>query len=188
MVSPRRTRPGSTTRAFMPRRRSARPLGEFTKRVASEPKRAVNFAPRVRHVGHLDDRRAERQSRSRRKVFRPQVEVDVELVPRESPPFPVGRQKRDHARVHERELRARVRGLAVLPSVRPPAVSDQALVEIELAFLENLSLALRRSANDQLDGSLGSRRPLDVRQAGLELRRRNVHVARHPACSMSSIR
>ena len=140
-------------------------------RVRAEARRELR-APRVRHVGHLDDRRAECEPRSRRKVLRPQVEVDVELVPRESPPFPIGRQQRDHARVHERELRARVRGLAVLPSARPPAVSDQALVEIELAFLENLSLALRRPANDQLDGSLGSRRPLDVRQAGLELRRR----------------
>ena len=124
-------------------------------RVRAEARRELR-APRVRHVGHLDDRRAECEPRSRRKVLRPQVEVDVELVPRESPPFPVGRQQRDHARVHERELRARVRGLAVLPSARPPAVSDQAVVEIELAFLENLSLALRRPANDQVDGSLGA--------------------------------
>ena len=44
IVSPRRTVPGWTTRAYMPRRRSARPLGWFTKRMAAEPKRAVNFA------------------------------------------------------------------------------------------------------------------------------------------------
>ena len=81
-----------------------------------------------------------------------------------------------------------VRSLAVLPSVRAPAIADQALVEIELPLLEDLPLALRRSADDQLDRSLGGGRPLDLGQAGLELGRRNVHVARHAACSMSSMR
>lgn len=45
--SPWRTVPGSTTLVFSPRSRSALPAGELTKRVAAEPKRAVNFAQPV---------------------------------------------------------------------------------------------------------------------------------------------
>src|SRR3954452_9179628 len=41
--SPTRTVPGTTTRAFIPRNRRARPSRELTKRIASSPNRATNF-------------------------------------------------------------------------------------------------------------------------------------------------
>lgn len=43
-MSPGRTRPGCTTRVFIPRSRSCRPCRELTKRMASAPKRPANFA------------------------------------------------------------------------------------------------------------------------------------------------
>ncbi len=43
-ASPGRTRPGCTTRVFIPRSRSCRPCRELTKPMASAPKRPANFA------------------------------------------------------------------------------------------------------------------------------------------------
>ena len=43
-ASPVRTVPATTTLAFTPRRRSSRPVSEFTNRRASRPNRAANFA------------------------------------------------------------------------------------------------------------------------------------------------
>ena len=157
-MSPVRTRPGSITRAFMPRSRRARPAGEFTKRIASDPNRPLNFAHPV-CGSSVTSMTAEpsAEARARRKILRPQIEIDVELISGKWPAFPLASDERDDAGVHQRELCRLVHGLLRGLCTRPPAIAYEALVQVEHGFLENFPLALCRPADDELYGPLGRR-------------------------------
>jgi hypothetical protein len=57
-----------------------------------------------------------------------------------------------------------------------PAVSDQPLVDVEKALLEDLSLTFGGSPYDELDRSLVARRLQNFRQARFELLGKDVRV------------
>ncbi len=106
-------------------------------------------APGVGQVGHLEDRRPRLQPRARWQVLVAQVEIDVQLVPGERPAIAMTGDEVDHPGVHERHLRESS-VVAVNVGARPPAVADEAVLEVEDAFLQDLALALRRTAHDEL--------------------------------------
>ena len=114
-------------------------------------------APGVRRLGHLDHRRAECEARARRKILRPQIEIDIELISGQWPAFPLASDERDDADVHQRELCRVVHGLLRGLCTRPPAIAYETLVQVEHGFLENFALALCRPADDELHGPLGRR-------------------------------
>ena len=99
-VSPVRMVPGWTTLALMPRRWSSLPTGELTKIIASRPKRATNLLQPVWGTGVTsNDRVADGQAGAGRHIFLAQVQVDIELVPRQGPAFLfLGDQGGRHAR------------------------------------------------------------------------------------------
>ena len=145
--SPERMVPPTTTRAFSPRIRWARPVGELIQRSASLPNRALNFAQPV-WGGSLTSMTAsaDRQPAPGRQPIEAQVEVDVDLVAGQGPARPIGLDRLEDADADQRQLGIRVRrpvrGRAAAAS--EPAVPDQADIRVEHRLGQDLALVHRR--------------------------------------------
>ena len=121
------------------------------------------LAARVRRRRDLDDGGSDRQPRARRRVVFAQVEVDVELVARESPTIRRLGHKRRSPRVHERDLSV------VIPTDRPPAIADQSLGFIELAPRQRFAGVDAGPPHDQLENADVGRRSANLLEPCFEL-------------------
>ncbi len=130
-MSPRRTMPGSTTRALIPRRLRCRFSLEFTNRWAAFPNRPLNLTQPSWGAADTSITAVPRESRvPGRQVRLGDVEVDVELVAGERPALPVAcRHEVDGTRVRQRQLRVGVRRAVIraLAPARVPVVADETL-------------------------------------------------------------
>ena len=102
--------PRAPTFALTPRRFSAIPAGEFTKRTASTPNRSRNLAqPRCGSAVISITAVPERESCPGRQVVAAQIEIHIELVTGERATLPAVGDERGRAGVHERELHVGMR-------------------------------------------------------------------------------
>src|SRR5690606_6767480 len=128
-------------------------------------------ASSVRLRGDLDDGRAGGQPGAGRQIVSAQIQVGVELIPRQSPAGGVLSDKGRRPGVHQRQLgvgvrRGFVRGLAV--DTGSPAVTDEALGGIEPRLFEDVAFADLRPPHDQLKFTRVAWRVADAAEAGLE--------------------
>ena len=91
-------------------------------------------------------------------MLRAQIEIDVELVARERPLLASWGDQRQESHVDEREL------IDAPPLAECPAITDEALLDIERAHLEHLSLTALRPTHEQRERAALARRPRDFRQ------------------------
>src|ERR1700730_15236865 len=113
----------------------------------------------MRWWGDLDDGRAQLQTAPGGEVALAQVEIQVELVSGELPPVrPPGHQRRGSG-VHHRELPLRVGPpvRAAATSSQPPAIAHKAFGTVQRGLREDLSVALGRTADDELNSTLVGR-------------------------------
>ena len=147
-------------------------LGRVDEHERLEPEAGAELlAARVRLVRHLEHRRPDRELRARREVLAAQIEIDVELVTRERPALPVARHERRRPRVHDRDLRLRVRGTPARAAARLPVVADEPVLDVELGLVDDLALVDRRPAHDQLHDTLAPWGRAQVVEPRLELLR-----------------
>src|SRR5688572_23431131 len=108
----------------------------------------------------LDDGRADREARAGRKIRRADIEIDVELIARQSPPRLLAGNHRNHARVHHVDLHVRMGQ----PVWRSPAVADVPRVanetssSVELTSIEDVTSPDGWPANDQFERAFVLRR------------------------------
>ena len=151
--------PPVTIRAFSPRRRSSRPVSEFTNATASSPKRRVNFAQPVCGLA-LTSSTASAPIASRvpgREVGVGDVQVDVQLVAGEGLLVDAVVEQAHHPGTHHGDLRLEVGALGYRagPGSGQPAVTDQSEVDVEDAFVEDFTRGRDRAGDDELEGPDG---------------------------------
>ncbi len=125
----------------------------------------------MRLVRYFDHGGSNHQLCARRQVRRTEIEIDVQLIAGQLPPFFHLRHQRCDARGDHVQLHVGMRRAIRRPVAAPltPIVADRPFGDVELAFVNHLACAHRGTTDDHFEHAVVARRTPDHGQADLQL-------------------